>query len=490
MRRGLGGKPRPVEARLISGTFCPARRSALVAAMLAAGAITASRWSAAGARIQIDNITRLYSVDVAKSVRPENVDELSAAVRAWPGRIAIGGGRYSMGGQIATAGGLHIDMRGLTRIVWCRPSVRAIRVQAGATWRQIQGVIDPHDLSIKIMQSYANFTVGGSVSVNCHGRYVGAGPVGNSVRALKLMLADGSLVEASRTENTELFRAAIGGYGACGVIVEVEIDLVPNIKIKRYVETLTRASYFDHFLRNIARDKTAVMHNADLLPPRFNQAISVTWRETNEALTEPARLIDEGGRYAVEQDAIWLLTEVPGMSSLRKKIAHPLLSATSAVRWRNHEASLDVASLEPRTRRISTYVLQEYFIPCQYGEAFAETLAKTLRLHSVEALNISIRHSPPDKTSALPWAAVEVFSFVVYFKQGTDRAATEKVRTWTRDLISAALSFNGRYYLPYQIVATKTQFEQAYPEIAALRALKARVDPMQRFSNSLWERYL
>lgn len=71
------------------------------------------------------------------------------------------------------------------------------------------------------MQSYANFTVGGSVSVNAHGRYVGHGPVGRSVRALQLVLADGSLVEAGPDTQPELFRAAIGGYGAVGIITEV-----------------------------------------------------------------------------------------------------------------------------------------------------------------------------------------------------------------------------------------------------------------------------
>ena len=33
--------------------------------------------------------------------------------------------------------------------------------------------IDPYDLSVKIMQSYANFTVGGTLSVNAHGRRSG-----------------------------------------------------------------------------------------------------------------------------------------------------------------------------------------------------------------------------------------------------------------------------------------------------------------------------
>lgn len=44
-------------------------------------------------------------------------------------------------------------------------------------WRDLQDHLDPHDLSVRTMQSYANFSVGGSVSVNVHGRYVGHGPI-------------------------------------------------------------------------------------------------------------------------------------------------------------------------------------------------------------------------------------------------------------------------------------------------------------------------
>ena len=83
----------------------------------------------------------------------------------------------------------------MSRIVAYSPANRVIRVQAGITWRAIQDHIDPHEQSVKIMQSYSNFTVGGSVSVNCHGRYVGRGALVNSVRALQLVLPGGELVE-------------------------------------------------------------------------------------------------------------------------------------------------------------------------------------------------------------------------------------------------------------------------------------------------------
>jgi len=77
----------------------------------------------------------------------------------------------------------------------------------------IQQYIDEHDLSIKIMQTYANFTVGGALSVNAHGRYMGMGPVVLSVRSIDIVLADGSLIHATKTKNQEIF------FGEEGLII-------------------------------------------------------------------------------------------------------------------------------------------------------------------------------------------------------------------------------------------------------------------------------
>ena len=158
--------------------------------------------------------------------------------------------------------------------------------------------------------------------------------------------------------------------------------------------------------------------------------------------------------------------------------------------WRNHQASLDVAELEPRTRAVSTYVLQEYFIPVRNFPAFAREMARVIRKHGAEVLNVSVRHSPADPLALLPWAKEEVFSFVVYYKQRTSRAAQREAGVWTREMIDTALGFEGRYYLPYQPHATKEQFAAAYPEATQLRALKLRADPKGKFSNELWAKYL
>src|SRR5215467_1741748 len=147
--------------------------------------------------LTVNDVSQLNPIQVAEILTPTTTAEIAEAVRNHAGPISIGGARHSMGGQTATRGALFIDMRQFNRILDFSPADKSITVQAGAQWRQIQERIDPANLSVKIMQSYANFTVGGSLSVNAHGRYVGLGPIILSVKSLKIVLADGTIVEAS-----------------------------------------------------------------------------------------------------------------------------------------------------------------------------------------------------------------------------------------------------------------------------------------------------
>lgn len=488
--RSPGPSRRTVLAEALALAFAAALPAGASAAGAAASAVAAAAARPLANPLAIANVTGLYTVEVARVETPRSTEDVVRALADWPGRVAVGGGRFSMGGQVAIAGGLHLDMRQMRRVVWFRPAERRVRVQAGITWRDLQDVLDPADLAVRTMQSFSNFTVGGAVSVNAHGRYVGHGPVGNTVRALQLVLADGRVVEATPREQADLFRAAIGGYGAIAVITEVELDLDANAKIERRIEPVPLAGYVRWFTDTVLADRTAVMHNADLLPPAFDAPVAITWRETAKPLTRPNRLVPRDRSYAAQRHALRAVTEVPLANAVRGPATDVVRRTKPAVAWRNHEASLDTASLEPASRAVATYALDEFFVPPRHVEPFVRAMGAILRRHRVVAVNVSIRHSPADAVSLLPWAAEEVFSFVLFYKQGTDAAARAAVGVWTRELVEAVLRHEGRWYLPYQLHATRAQFERGYPEIGQLRVLKASVDPRGRFSNTLWQTYL
>src|SRR5262249_31488627 len=140
------------------------------------------------ARPVVNDVTGLNPVPVLAILRPTSIEDVQNAVRKTTGPISVGGGHFSMGGQTASPGSLHLHMRSMNRIVAFSPADKTIRVEAGVRWCDIQRFVDPHDLSVKIMQTYANFTVGGSLSVNVHGRYMGLGPLVLSVRRIWVAL--------------------------------------------------------------------------------------------------------------------------------------------------------------------------------------------------------------------------------------------------------------------------------------------------------------
>ena len=440
-------------------------------------------------RAIVNDVTALNPVPVAAIVVPATVDAVRDAVRRSIGAVSIGGGHFSMGGQTASEGSLHLDMRRLNQILQFSPTEKTVRVQAGVRWCDLQRFLDPHGLAVKIMQTYANFTVGGALSVNCHGRYVGLGPLVLSVRAITLVLADGSLAEASPSHNADLFYGSIGGYGALGVIVEAELELAENKRVERIAKKLPVAQYLAHFRQTVRGSKTAVFHNADLYPPDYTRARSVTWTETEKAATNQRRLQTPGKLHLIPKYFMWAISETPLGKWRREYLVDRILYLRRPVHWRNFEAGYDVAELEPFSRKATTYVLQEYFVPVARFDEFVPKMAEILNRHRVNMINISVRHAYADPGTYLAWAREEVFAFVLYYKQRVRENAKTRVGVWTRELIDAALSAGGTYYLPYQPHATPEQFHAAYPRAKELFALKQKYDPQFRFRNVLWDKY-
>ncbi|GAB2602986.1 FAD-binding protein [Spirosoma areae] len=437
----------------------------------------------------INDVTQLNPVIVADVFRPASVADLQERLRTTAGPVSVGGGRFSMGGQTASPGSLHVDMRGLNQVLHFSKEARVITVQTGIRWCDIQRIIDPHNLSIKIMQTYANFTVGGALSVNCHGRYMGHGPLILSVRAIEVVLADGSLVRASPTENPDVFFGAIGGYNGLGIIVSAELDLDQNVAVRREYHKLTRPEYGTYFVGAIRDNPEAIFHNGDMYPPAFTNMRAVTWVKTTEKPTVKTRLMPLRESYPLERYFMWAFTESLSGKWRREHIVDPLIYLSKPIHWRNYEAGYDVAELEPRSRIKRTYVLQEYFVPVRHFDEFSVKMSEIFTRYQVNVINVSVRHALPDSGSYLAWAREEVFAFVVYYKQRTNGVDKEEVATWTRELIDAVLLVGGAYYLPYQAHATLEQFHRAYPNANKLFTLKKKLDPNFRFHNVFWDTY-
>jgi FAD/FMN-containing dehydrogenase len=142
-----------------------------------------------------------------------------------------------MGGQSLARDGtvVTLDQRWLD----ADPARTTYRVAAGTPWSTVIARLDAVGFSPAVMQSNNDFGVASTFSVNAHGWPVPFGGGGTTVRSLTMVLADGTVVTCSRTENADLFSHAMGGYGLFGVITELELDMKPNALLTPHFEEVS-----------------------------------------------------------------------------------------------------------------------------------------------------------------------------------------------------------------------------------------------------------
>lgn len=139
-------------------------------------------------------------------------EALVAALRRAGGEgrpVAIGAARHLMGGHAIPREGHALTFDS----AWIEPDRAGLRmrVYGGARWCEVIAALDPLGLSPKVMQSNHDFGIAANFSANAHGWPTAFAPMGATVRSLRMMLADGNLVTASREENRDPFAAAMGG---------------------------------------------------------------------------------------------------------------------------------------------------------------------------------------------------------------------------------------------------------------------------------------
>ena len=180
------------------------------------------------------NATAIHEIwpvpkDAAEAER--QLTELLARAKDERLKVSIAGARHSMGGHSIAPGGIVIDMRPF-RGLELDQTTGILTAGSGAIWHDVLAYLDPLGRSVQVMQSNDSFTVGGSISVNCHGWQCGRPPIASTVESFRLMQADGSIVVCSRDENSELFSLVLGGYGLFGIILDARLKVTNNVRYR------------------------------------------------------------------------------------------------------------------------------------------------------------------------------------------------------------------------------------------------------------------
>ncbi len=186
-----------------------------------------------------DDLLKSYGMIGAEVVvLPQDAGQISR-ILAYANRhdIAIttrGAGSWALGGTLPMEGGIVIDTTKLDKILEFNTDDEYIRVQAGVEWKRVVDMAQKKGFVVGANPSSgASATIGGYIATG-GGAGIGLteyGSVGNQVLSLKVVLADGRIVETDPWSSHYF----VGNEGTLGIVTEAILKVFPFPGRKHYL---------------------------------------------------------------------------------------------------------------------------------------------------------------------------------------------------------------------------------------------------------------
>ncbi|MBL7938362.1 MAG: FAD-binding oxidoreductase [Flavobacteriales bacterium] len=444
-----------------------------------------------------DDVSRLNATPIDSLVRvsedpEEAVAQLVSLVTLAAQRhlpISIAGARHSMGGHTIARNGVQVDMLTYKQLS-LDTATHILTVGSGALWSEVIPYLDRYGRAVAVMQSDNAFSVGGSISVNCHGWQHNKAPIASTVESFRLLKADGTIVRCSRTENAELFSLVLGGYGLFGIILDVDLRTVPNERYTYHRVVVGSDNYVDTYARLVDTDTNVrmVYGRLNVNADDFLQRAMLNYFTFDSAAPIPGGFEADG--LADLKRSIFLASKDDDYGKrLRWNSEQAVTKTRIGTRITRNQVMNESPSIYMNRTADHTDILHEYFIPRRNFSRFIAAMQQYMPEHKQDLLNVTVRNVYRDTDSFLSYAHEENFAFVLFFDQLITPEAEADMLALTRKLIDAALALDGAYYLPYRLHASPEQLRKAYPIADTFFAKKRQYDPHELFQNTFYRTY-
>lgn len=448
--------------------------------------------------------SRLNPTRVAGIVEPCSADEICQTVRqaARTGTaVSVCGGRHAMGGQQFGTGALLVDLGRHAGVYGLDEERGLVKVGAGIRWPALIEALNARQANrravwtIRQKQTGADeLSLGGALAANAHGRGLSFPPLIADVEALTLVDTRGEARECSRRENTDLFRLAIGGYGAFGIIADVTLRLVRRRKLERRVEVLQATELAAAFEERVAAGYAYgdFQFCTDEGAPDFLQrGVFSCYRPVEDDRPMPA---DQAHLDKEDWQRLLSLAHTDRRQAFEEYCRY-YLSTDGQLYWSDtHQLTTYLQGyhdeIDRRTGRDcpGSEMITELYVPRPRLAEFLGRAAETLRGRGAAVIYGTVRLIERDAESFLAWAR-EPFACVI-FNLHVDHApaAVEEAARTFRALTDLAIAHEGSFYLTYHRWATRAQVEACYPQFAEWLSRQRRHDPDGRWQSD-WLRH-
>lgn len=221
-----------------------------------------------------------------------SVDEIAATVADATARgrtVRVAGSGHSHYPLVPTDD-VIVDISGLSGVIAVDTERMTAHVYGGTTIAALGRPLHDAGVAIPNQGDIDRQTIAGATATGTHGTGRTLGSLSTRVAGLTMVTADGSVVRCSPSERPELWRAARLGLGAFGVVVQIELAVVPAFRLAESAF----ASTYDELRPDIDRLVCDHRHAEFFWYPQSDRAFVKVIDETDAPPSYP--LADEGSR--------------------------------------------------------------------------------------------------------------------------------------------------------------------------------------------------
>src|SRR5699024_5193225 len=186
-------------------------------------------------------------------------------------RMLGGGHSFS---ALAATDGITLSLDGFQGLVSADPATGLVTLRGGTRLWAVAELLAPYGLALSMMGDIDRQSIAGAIQTGTHGTGGAFTGFPDMVRGLRLVLADGSVVDTSPTRDPDLFEAARLGLGSIGVVLEVTLQCVSayRLELRESTEPL------EPTVRAFLADSALVDHHEFFWFPRTDRATVRTMR--------------------------------------------------------------------------------------------------------------------------------------------------------------------------------------------------------------------
>ena len=202
--------------------------------------------SAWAAKPRLTNWAGNLSYSTDRLHEAASVEQIRSLLRSQD-KVKVLGTRHCFN-SIADSRHNLLSLKPMHEVVALDASAGTVTVDAGITYGQLCPYLDSKGFALHNLASLPHISIAGACSTATHGSGEKNGNLATAVSALEIVTASGEVVKLSRKLDGEVFRGAVVGLGALGVITRVTLDIQPTYAVRQYVyEDLPLDQMKEHF---------------------------------------------------------------------------------------------------------------------------------------------------------------------------------------------------------------------------------------------------